>query len=58
MVVSAGRGRDRVDGRFSPGKDVNKTFRVGGEAMVKLNSLGKMFNYLRCRATKIEDGGL
>jgi hypothetical protein len=36
MVVSEGRGRESVDGRFSPGKDVRKTFKVDEEAMVKL----------------------
>ena len=35
MVVSAGRGSERVVGRFSPGKDVKKTFNVVGKAMIE-----------------------
>lgn len=34
MVVSAGRGSERVEGRFSPGKDVKKTFNVDGKSMI------------------------
>lgn len=33
MVVSAGKGRERVDGRLRPGKDVKKTLSVDEEAM-------------------------
>jgi len=60
MVVSAGRGRDRVDGRSSPGKDVNKTFNVYGEAMVRVFFLVReMMNYLVLsrHPWALEDGG-
>jgi hypothetical protein len=36
IVVSEGRGRERVDGRLSPGKDVKRTLIVD-EAMVDCN---------------------
>ena len=36
IVVSEGRGRERVDGRLSPGKEVRRTLTVD-EAMVYCN---------------------
>jgi hypothetical protein len=39
--VSADRGKERVAGRFTPGKDVKRTFTVG-EAMLSIANL------LRC----------
>jgi hypothetical protein len=39
--VSADRGKERVAGRFNPGKDVRRTFTVG-EAMLSIANL------LRC----------
>jgi hypothetical protein len=36
ILVAAGNGSERVDGRLRPGKDVRRTFTVG-EAMVPCN---------------------
>lgn len=46
MVVAAGKGSDRVDGRLRPGKEVNRTLTIGEEDMLDFLSVRRCLQSL------------